>query len=162
MNIQMTSSNTSPPFPGESSTVFKSVNSSEYTAGLLGFCTVLIQRPWPRLSVRAASKQPRGKSKSKAVHCGGHSALPGGPAGRELVLLHCRTNKKQRTVLRAVTARQITGRKVKQAEKVTVSKRTSEEPETGVNKMSFQYGATVTNHLYTWHLNQPLPLGRFR
>lgn len=72
------------------------------------------------------------------------------------------SNKRQRTVLRAVRARQITGRKVKQAEKVTVAKRISEEPETGANKMSFQYGATVTNHLYTWDLNQPLPLGRFR
>lgn len=83
-NIQMTNSDI---FPSLSWEFF---NRSEYTAELFGFSTALIQRQLLYLSVRAASRPPRGKNKSKAVRCGRNSALLGGPVGRELVLLHYR------------------------------------------------------------------------
>lgn len=61
-------------------------------------------------------------------------------------------------------SRQIIGKNIKQAGKVDVVKRISEEPETGVNEIwHFQYGVTVrNNHLYIQDLNLPVPLCWFR
>lgn len=118
-------------------------------------------------SLRSSSQRTATrKNQLRAVHCAGTvPRLLGGPAGLQLVLLPYGVLTKDRgDNAQNSKSRQIIGKNIKQAGKVDVVKRISEEPETGVNEIwHFQYGVTVrNNHLYIQDLNLPVPLWWFR